>query len=173
MLIQNAMTTCYNTHIRNASILLLSWLTLTVSAIGQNTSQEKMKDLGYMIGDWVGTSSTYRNGTIDKEVPAFQKISYDLDSTIIVIELHSELLQLHTIIRYDDKDHTYYYYPFSKKGINKSPAEYKGGQLIVWSSESNRYIFRRTGRNSFQEYGEKLINNKWVKYFEDNFKNIQ
>lgn len=139
-------------------------------AFGQSEKQEKMEQLSFMVGEWIGTSTIYENGTVSKAVPAFQRISYGLNKSIIVIELHTELLQLHTIIRYAEHDGTYYYYPFSERGTNRYPAEYKDGQLTVWSSETNRFIFGNPSEGSFREYGERLVEGKWVKYFEDNFK---
>ena len=141
------------------------------AAIGQTTKEEAMDKLSFMIGDWVGISAVYENGEISKQVPAFQKISYDLNKSIVVIELHSESLLLHTIIYYDEKDQTYYYNPFSKNGVRKLPAAYKDGQFIVSSSETNRFVFGRPSEHTFREYGEKLVDGKWEKYFEDNFKN--
>ena len=132
-----------------------------------------MEQLNFLIGEWVGTSKIYENGVVSKQCPAFENISYDLDKNILVIELNTEFLQLHTIIYYDEKDQKYYYYPFSKRGVGKYPAEYKDGQLVVSRDEKTRYIFRSTPEGGFQEYGEKLINGKWTKTFEDTFMNTQ
>ncbi len=149
------------------------FLLLFNSAFGQNLKQEKMEQLNFMIGEWIGTTKVYENGVVSRQGSAHQKITYDLDKSILVIELNTEFLQLHTIIYYDEKDKKYYYYPFSKKGVNRYPAEYKDGQLIVQSNEKNRFIFSKTPEGGFREYGEQLINGKWIKYFEDNFKNTQ
>lgn len=143
---------------------------LVHTAPGQTKEVNKMDQLAFMVGEWIGTSTIYEDGAITQQVPAFQKISYDLDTSIIVIELHSELLQLHTIIHYDEQDKTFYYYPFSKRGTNRYPAEYQDGQLTVLSSDTNRFIFSNPSEGTFQEYGERLINGQWVKYFEDNFR---
>jgi len=143
------------------------------SVFGQTLKQDKMKDLSFMIGEWIGVSTIYKNGTIDKQVSAFQKIKYDLDKNIIVIDLHSELLQLHTIIYFDDKDNKYYYNPYSKSSSRRLPAEYKDGKFIVTANENTRYIFNKTVEGGFQEYGERFENGKWVKFFEDNFKNTE
>jgi len=142
------------------------------SALGQTLKQEKMEQLSFMIGEWVGTSKLYTNEIVSQEVPAYQKITYSLDKSIIIIQLKSETLQLHTVIYYDDKEKTYYYNPFSKKGARKLPAEYKNGQFIVSSPNNKRFIFSKTSEGGFQEYGEQLINGKWIKYFEDNFINV-
>lgn len=143
------------------------------SVFAQSAKQEKMELLDFMVGEWIGTSKVYEDGIVVKQGSAYQKINYDLDKNILVIELNTELLQLHTILYYDEKDQKYYYYPFSKKGVSRYPAEYKDGQLIVWSSEKNRFIFSSTPDGGFREHGEQLVDGKWVKYFEDTFKNSQ
>ncbi len=141
--------------------------------LGQSTKTEKMASLSFMIGEWVGTSTIYENGKVSKQVPAYEKIDYDLNKSIIVIELNSELLKLHTIIRYDEKDNTYYYYAFSENGGGQLPAKFINGQFVVQASEIKRYIFKKTDDNGFMEYGEKLVNGQWIKYFEDIFINTQ
>ena len=145
---------------------------LPFGVFGQSEKETKMKDLSFMIGDWVGTSTTYDGGDVKEQVPAFQKISYDLDSNIIVIELHSELLQLHTIIYYDEASRRYSYNPYSKSGFRSLPADLIEGKLVVEASETKRFIFGRTEKG-FREYGEKLIDGNWEKYFEDNFVDTQ
>lgn len=152
---------------------LLLFLSFNTFAMGQSTSQEKMQQLSFMVGDWVGISTTYKDGEIDQQVPAFQKIQYAVDKSIITIDLHSESLQLHTVIYYDVEKGTYYYNPFYKKGANRYTAEYVDGRLVVTKNKTTRFIFHKTSEGGFREYGEKLENGKWVKYFEDNFKDIQ
>ena len=143
------------------------------SVFGQSLKQEKMEQLNFMIGEWVGTSIIYENGVIARQGSAYENISYDLDKSILVIELNTEFLQLHTIINYHEKDEKYYYYRFSKEGAARYPAEYKDGQLIVWRDEKTRFFFGRTQEGGFQEYGEKLIKGEWTKIFEDTFMNTQ
>lgn len=150
--------------------LLLSFNTLVM---GQHLSQEKMKQLDFMVGNWVGTSTTFKNGIAEKQVPAFQQIKYAVNKNIITIDLHSETLQLHTVIYYDEQEKKYFYNPFYEKGAGKFVAEYIDGKLIVTRDKTTRFIFGRTADDEFQEYGEKLVNGKWIKYFEDNFKDIQ
>ncbi len=142
--------------------------------LGQSTTKiEKMEALSFMVGDWVRTSKVYKDGQVDNEVPAFQKISYDLNKHIIVIELQSKLLQLHTIIYYDEESAQYVYNPYSERGVRKSPASLKDGKFVVAASETNRFVFSRTSKDTFQEYGKKLTDGEWTRYFEDNFKDIQ
>jgi hypothetical protein len=146
---------------------------LCSSVFAQNLKQEKMEQLSFLVGEWVGTSKIYENGELTKQCAAYENISYDLDKSILVIELNTEFLQLHTIINYDEKDQKYYYHRFSKEGAAVYPAEYKDGQLIVWRDEKTRFFFGSTPNGGFQEYGEKWINGEWIKFFEDTFINTQ
>ncbi|MCK8521542.1 hypothetical protein M0D21_08180 [Aquimarina sp. D1M17] len=162
-----------NFHVTLRSLYVVTLLLLGNSVFGQNIKKEKMELLSFMTGEWIGTTKLYEEGVITKQGSAYQKITYDLDKNILVIELNTEFLQLHTIIYYDEKDSTYYYYPFSKRGVAKYPAAYKNGQFIVSSSEKNRFVFSKTADGGFQEYGERLVNGKWTRYFQDDFKNTK
>ena len=146
---------------------------LTNSIFAQSLKQEKMEQLNFLVGEWVGTTKVFKDGLITKEGSAYENISYDLDKSILVIELNTEFLQLHTIINYDEKDQKYYYHRFSKEGAAIYPAEYEDGQLIVWRDEKTRFFFTRTQNGGFQEYGEQMVNGKWIKTFEDTFVNTQ
>jgi hypothetical protein len=151
--------------------LFLSVIALyTVSVISaQSIKQEKMQALSFMVGEWVGTSSMFQQGELTEQVPAFERISYDLDSSIIVIELNSSLLQLHTIIRYDEEKATYEYYAFSENRAGMLPASLLDGRLVVQANKTKRYIFEPHGEHGFREYGEQLIDGEWQIYFEDVF----
>ena len=129
--------------------------------------QQKMKELDFLIGEWVGTSTLYENGEIKKQVPSFNKASYGVKDNIIIIDSNSEMSRIHTVIYYDEKDETYYFQYFSASGRNKKlPAEHREGQLIVKTDNETRYIFGKID-GGHGEVGEKLINGKWVKFYED------
>lgn len=146
-------------------------LLLTLNpAFGQLTPREAMQRLEFMVGDWVGISTTFEEDTIATQVPAFEKISYRLDKHIITIDLHAETLQLHTVIYYDENDSTYYYNPYYKGGVGRYRATFREGKLIVSPNAQKRFIFQPTPEGGFKEYGEKRENGRWVKYFEDIFK---
>jgi len=132
-----------------------------------------MGHLNFLVGEWVGSTKIYENGKVTKQGAAYEKIFYDLDSSILVIELNTAFLQLRTIVNYDEQDGKYYYHRFSKDGSAVYPAEFKDGKLIVWRDDNTRFFFGRTVEGDFQEYGEKLIKGKWTKYFEDTFINTQ
>lgn len=150
-------------------LLFLTMLQMSAQLVGQ----KPMHKLHFMVGEWVGTSSLFENGERSKQVPAFERISYDLDSSIIVIELNSSLLKLHTIIRYDEKEESYEYYAFSENRAGKLPASIIDGRLVVQANDTKRYIFERHGQEGFREYGEQLVDGEWRMYFEDVFLNTQ
>lgn len=121
----------------------------------------------------MGTSKIYTDGVVSKEGAAYENISYDLDKSILVIELNTEFLQLHTIVNYDVEDQKYYYHRFSKEGAAVYPAEYKDGQLIVMKNDTTRFFFTSTNDGGFQEYGEQLVDGEWIRTFEDTFVNTR
>ncbi|MDO1499913.1 hypothetical protein Q2T40_07200 [Winogradskyella maritima] len=132
-----------------------------------------MSQLNPLVGEWIGQSTTYKGGKAIKTVPAFEKISYGLDGHILTIDLDSEALQLHTVIYYDETDDTFYYNPFYKTGSAKYRAEFKDGQLIVWPTETKRFIFGINDEGQFVEYGETFQNGEWTVYFKDVFKRTE
>lgn len=150
----------------NKFIILVMLSTLS---FGQTIRQEKMNNLKFLVGDWVGISTSYEDGKVKNQVSASENIKYGLDGNIITIDLHSEALQLHTVIYYDEKAQTYYYNPFYKNGAAKYKAEFLDNKLIVKPSETRRFVFTLDKAGNFNEYGENLVDGKWIKYFEDIF----
>lgn len=152
---------------------LLIGVFLLTSMTAQNSEKDKMEQLSFLVGEWIGTSKIYQNGTLIKEGAAYEKISFDLNKSILVIELNTEFLQLRTIVTYDQTDQNYYYHRFSKEGFARYPAEYKDGKLIVLKDKKTRFFFTQTPDGNFQEYGEKLIDGEWTRSFEDTFQNVK
>lgn len=154
--------------------LLLTILILVTPKFSEAQNEHSdMAQLDFMVGNWIGTSALINMDTISSEVPAHQKISYDLNKSILIIQHKSESLQLHTIVHYDKKDSTFYYTPYSERGVRKLRAEIKGGNFVVNASDSKRFVFKRLDKNSFTEYGEKLENGRWIRYFEDRYVIVQ
>ena len=154
-------------------VFLLVFATGGQGLFAQNTKKESMEELSYLVGEWIGTSKIYKEGRVVKEGAAFEKIYYDMDRSILVIELNSEFLQLRTIITYHEGDQKYYYHRFAKDGAAVYPAEFKDGHLIVWKNEQTRFFFTKDEKGDFREYGEQLVDDEWVMTFEDNFVNTQ
>lgn len=154
-------------------LYLIALTFYSVSVHGQTLRQEKMAQLRYLVGEWVGTTKTYNDGVVTKQGAAYEKIAYDLNRNILVIELNTEFLQLRTIISYNEEAKRYDYHRFSKDGAAVYPAEFKEEQLIVHRDEKTRFFFTSTPDGGFQEYGEKWENGEWVKTFEDTFINTE
>lgn len=150
-------------------LLLLGFLFTFTTSLAQSEAKQRMADLSFLTGEWVGTSTLYEDGEVKSQVPAFERISFDLDNSILVIELNSETLKLHTIVRWDEAEATYHYQAFSERGTGILPAGLVDGKMVVRASDTKRYIFERAPDGGFREYGEKLIEGKWIIYFEDRF----
>lgn len=138
----------------------------------QTQKQQQMAQLEFMVGNWVGVSKGFEDGKVVREEPAFEKIAYKVNQHIITIDLHSDSLQLHTVLYYDDKEDIFYYNPFYKNGAGKYKASIENGVLVVKPTSTKRFVFKPTEDGGFQEYGEEFIDGKWVKYFEDTFKRV-
>ncbi len=142
-------------------------LFLVLSIYGQQTEKEALKELSFLIGDWKGTSTSYSKKGV-KKVSVTENVSYLLDGDLIQLNVKSEWIALHTIISYNVKDKKYYYYPFTKKGNKQG---YKGemvdGKFMVYFDESTRLTFTKTTKGEFHEFGERLVDGNWEKYFED------
>ena len=154
------------TNFKNYGFLFLLFF-MTTSVSGQTVTQEKMAKLSFMVGEWIGTSTAFKNDTIAKQVPAFEHVAYKLAKNIITIDLNSASLQLHTVIYFDTEADTYYYTPYYERGSKRYKGEYKDGKFLVWFSPEKRLTFTLTPAGHFQEYGETLKDGVWHKYFED------
>jgi hypothetical protein len=131
-----------------------------------------MSQLEFLTGNWVGKATTIKNDTIATSHPAYERIQFQLNGSILTIDLHSEPLQLHTVVYYDETDQCFYYNPFYKTGAGKYRAQLVDGQLVVYASEIKRFFFGVNESGQFVEYGEQLVDGIWQKYFEDIFVKI-
>lgn len=139
---------------------------------GQNNEQgdfSEMMKLDFMVGDWVGVSRVYEGDTIGRQGPVFESIRYLLDSTIITIDLHSTMLQLHTVIYYNEVDKVYYYCPYFKGDRNGTRyiGNWRDGNFLVNLSEDYRLTFEVSKSGELIEFGEKFSNGKWSITFRD------
>ncbi len=158
------------------SIKLILYIFIVIALFqntySQNDKQKQMSQLEFMVGNWVGVSKGFEDGKVIREEPAFEKIAYKVNQHIITIDLHSNSLQLHTVLYYDENEDVFYYNPFYKNGAGKYKAFIEDGVLVVKPTSKKRFIFKPTEDGGFQEYGEEFIDGKWVKYFEDTFKRV-
>lgn len=154
------------------SYLIVIFILGINSIYAQSNQHDKMQKLKFLIGSWEGTSSSINNN-ISKTVKANQNIKFGLDQHIIIIDLHSETLDLHTIIYFDEMQNKYSYNPFYKNGSGKYSAELIDDKLIVMPNDSKKFVFQLKANDGLQEYGEKLEDGEWIRYFEDNFERIK
>ncbi|WP_442265689.1 hypothetical protein ACSIGC_15525 [Tenacibaculum sp. ZS6-P6] len=133
----------------------------------QESEKQALQKLSFLIGDWQGTSISYGKDGV-KKVSVTENVSYLMDGNLIQLNVKSPWIALHTIVSYNLKDKNYYYYPFTKNGNKQG---YKGevvdGNFMVYFNESRRLIFTKTEKGEFHEFGERLVNGVWEKYFED------
>ncbi len=152
---------------------IIGFLIAALSGHTQSTKHPEMAKLSYLVGEWVGESTLFKGEKISSKEPAFEEISYDLNGAILVINLNTESLKLHTIINYSQTDSCYYYTPFSEQGSRRLKANLNDQKLTVHASKTKRFIFESNGDNGFREYGEVNTNGKWTLYFEDKFVNTK
>ncbi len=156
----------FSSFIFYKSLVLLLLVCYSAQSSGQATSKEKMAQLFFMVGDWEGISTSFKEEG-DTQVMAHEVVRYKVDGHLITLDLESETLTLHTVIYFDEKEQTYYYCPFYKTGTGKYKGSYADNQFLVSFNERKRLVFQRTPEGCFHEYGEQLKDGKWVKYFED------
>lgn len=144
-------------------VLLLASITF----YSQETEKQALQKLSFLIGDWKGDSFSYGKDGV-KKVTVEERVNYIMNGNLIQLNVKSPWIQLHTIISYNVKDKKYYYYPFSKKGNKQG---YKGeivdGKFMVYFNDTRRLTFTKTKKGEFHEFGERLVNGNWEKYFED------
>ena len=137
----------------------------------QTEEQKAMAKLSFMIGDWKGTGSS-QPASENEPYEVLSKVRYDLDGELLVLQHRSErdgkeVLSLHTIIYYNKEEQQYYYYAFRRTGVRPFTGQIVDGKLICSIGNDYRLTFQRTEAGAFNEFGEKLVDGKWVKNFED------
>lgn len=152
------------------TIYLLCLLTSS-TLLAQTPEQLAMKKLSFMVGDWSGSGTSYPT---EKNKPYQTKatVRYDLDGELIVLRHRSirdqkTILALHTLIYYNKKDGFYYYNAYRRSGARPFKCKVTDGKLLCEINGNYRLTFQRTKKGEFNEFGQRLIDGKWVKNFED------
>ena len=149
------------------STLLLIYF--NVSA--QSEEQKAMAKLSYLVGDWAGEGKSFsEEGTTANQVR--EKVRYDLNGEILVLKVRNTrdgetVLSLHTIIYYSVADQCYYYNAYTRRGTRPFKGQFEDGKFVCYFNDDYRLTFRKTKEGAFNEFGERLIEGKWVKNFED------
>ncbi|GFD68669.1 hypothetical protein [Alteromonas sp. KUL106] len=141
-------------------------------ALAQTAEAEALSKLSFIVGDWLGVSSSYENGEKIKSIPVREKVTYQLEGNLINLVVSSPALKLQTIVRYSVEDEKYYYHPFTKNSTGEYEGYLEGEKFIVKISETYRLTFEKTD-TGFREFGTKLVKGEWVKNFQDDLYNIK
>lgn len=154
---------------RYAIIAFLFIINQTLS--GQSIEKEAMSKLSFMIGNWKGSGTSFPEKEGSK-YDVLSKVTYDLDGELLVLRHRSfreatAVLSLHTVIYYNKEDQYYYYNAYTKRGSRPFKGKITNDKLVLYLGENYRLIFQKTEEGKFNEYGEKLVDNKWIKNFED------
>ena len=153
-------------------IFIVSCFLLCTSIIlAQSEEQKAMAKLSFMIGDWKGSGSGLPK-TNNMPYDVLTKVRYDLDGSLLVLKHRSTrkavpVLSLHTLIYYNKKDQHYYYNAYRETGSRPFKCSIENQQLHCEINGNYRLTFQRTSDGAFNEFGERLVNGKWVKNFED------
>ncbi len=152
---------------------LFTFLILVSASLNAQEEKEALSKLSFMTGNWKGVSISYgKNGK--QKVDVTEDVHYIMDGDLLILNVKSPWIALHTIVSYNVKEKTYYYSPFSKKGNKKGyKGTYEDGKFKVYFNENRRLTFTKTTQGEFHEYGEKLQDGKWEKYFEDILKPVE
>lgn len=129
--------------------------------------QTELQKLDFMIGEWVGISTSFDKAGNSKSIPVKQYIKFELNGGVINIFASSPALSLQTIIGYDETRSEYFYHPYTQDSYGQASGSIKDGKFFVYLSNSQRLIFEPT-QEGLRETGEKLSAGKWIKYFQDN-----
>ncbi len=151
----------------NVIIVFLVFQTLTSLIYSQETERQHMAKLSFLIGNWSGTSYSFKKSDTTK-IKVNESVNYILDGNAITLDVISSAVQLHTLITYSLEDSCYYYQPTSKtESYEKSKGYYEDGKFVVQFNAKGRLTFEKTKNGEFHEYGERLKDGVWEKYFED------
>ncbi|MFY0630276.1 MAG: hypothetical protein JXR05_07830 [Flavobacteriaceae bacterium] len=153
------------------TIFIICFFVNTSITFAQTSEQKAMKKLSFMVGDWKGSGTSYPKET-SKPYDVMSTVHYDLDGELIVLRHRSKrggktVLALHTLIYYNKEDGYYYYNAFRKNGARPFKCKVNDGKLICEINGNYRLTFQRTQKGKFNEFGQRLVNGKWVKNFED------
>ena len=154
-------------YYRYTSLVFITSLFLATASYAQETERAAMAKLSFLIGDWAGEGKLYKDDGTTETYGVRESVEYELSGDILVIRVNADNLQLHTVVYYSVVEGLYYYSRYTKEGGKKFPSKYEYGKFKVWFSDERRLTFELTEEGYFHEYGEKLVDEKWVKYFED------
>ena len=152
-------------------IIFISFFFYTHQILSQSVEQKAMAKLSFLIGDWKGTGTGYPKEN-NEPYNVLSKVSYDLNGELLVLRHRSKrdgktLLALHTIMYYNKENGFYYYNAYRRSGARPFKCQLNDGKFVCEINGDYRLTFQRTENGEFNEFGERLVDGKWIKNFED------
>ena len=153
------------------AIFTVVFLASSTVVCAQSVEQKAMKKLSFLIGDWKGSGTSYPKEE-NKPYDVVSTVRYDLDGELLVLRHRSKrgnktLLALHTLIYFNKEDGFYYYNAYRKNGARPFKCKLNEGKFNCEINGNYRLTFQKTKEGAFNEFGQRLIDGKWIKNFED------
>jgi len=151
-------------------ILLLALIGFSHKALSQGIDQ--IAELEFLVGNWEGPGTTYLEDGSTKEYFDTEFVRFDLDKRLLLINAKGTLdgapyYQLHTIIYFDAEAGHYIYTPYSGGKPSSFTCNLTNKRFICLNSTKDyRLTFQRTQEGLWNEFGERLEGDEWLKRFE-------
>jgi len=138
-------------------------------------TQAAISKLDFLVGNWAGPGTSYGADGTETRYQDTEFVRFDLDRNLLLINARGEnsdgetTYSLHTVIHYDAKAQSYVYTPYSGKNpprsfgctLNDTPQF-----ICLTQDQSYRLTFQRLPDGRWNEFGERLNGEAWVKNFE-------
>ena len=150
---------------------------LSVVSCAQATSESEAKTaierLDFLAGNWGGEGLSFAEDGTQTRYYDTEHVRFDLDNHLLLINAKGErdgqlTYQLHTVIYYDVEAQHYLYTPYSGRRAARSFNCDLNKQKLICLTEAKafRLTFQRLADGRWNEFGERLIDDKWRKTFE-------
>jgi len=138
-------------------------------------TQTAISNLKFLVGNWAGSGTSYGVDGTETRYHDTEFVRFDLDRNLLLINARGEnsegetTYSLHTVIHYDAEAQSYVYTPYSGKRpprsfdctLNDTPQF-----ICLTQDQSYRLTFQRLPDGRWNEFGERLNGERWVKNFE-------
>jgi len=138
-------------------------------------TQTAISKLAFLVGNWSGPGTSYGADGTKTRYHDTEFVRFDLDKNLLLINARGENMDgettysLHTVIHYDAEAQSYVYTPYSGKRPPRSFNCTLNDQpqfICLTQDQSYRLTFQRLPDERWNEFGEKLQGERWVKNFE-------
>jgi len=138
-------------------------------------TQTAISKLKFLVGNWAGAGTSYGTDGTETRYHDTEFVRFDLDRNLLLINARGEnsegetTYSLHTVIHYDVEAQNYVYTPYSGKRLPRSFNCILNDQpqfICLTQDQSYRLTFQRLPDGRWNEFGERLQGERWVKNFE-------